>query len=71
MAKNIIRWIITSLLTGLVLYNVTSLIAQTTLSNLFEQFEVLLILIGFSTSLATILTCTKLIIEKINKLNES
>ena len=71
MGKGIIRWIVTSLLTGLVLYSVTSVIAQTTLSNLFQEFEVLLMLIGFSTSTATILTCTKLIIERINKLNES
>lgn len=71
MIKDIIRWIATSLIIGVMLYNATSLITQTTLSNLFQEFEVLLILVGFSTSIATILTCTKLIVDKINEFNES
>lgn len=66
MGKIISRWAVTSLIIGFLLYFILSLVTRTTFGNIFGEFEILLMLTGFSTSIATTLTCTKLILDKIN-----
>lgn len=66
-----IQWTLISVIIGFLLYGVTSLITKTTFNNVFQEFEILVMLIGFTTLLSTIIICTKIIIDKISKLKES
>lgn len=70
MKKYIIQWTLISVIAGFLLYGITSLITKTTFNNVFQEFEILLILIGFSMLLSTIVICTKIIVDKISKLKE-
>lgn len=68
MKKYTIQWISISLIIGLLLYFTISLITRITFNNIFGEFEIMLMLIGFSTLLSTIIICTKIVLDKINKL---
>ena len=67
MKKYIILWISLTVVIGIVLFEVTSLISNTTFDNVFLVFDTLLILIGFATVLSTMIVCTKFISDKIDK----
>lgn len=66
MGKYIGQWLGISLSVGFLLYTSISIVSNTTFYVL-EVFEVLLMLVGSSTLMATVITCTKIIIDKINK----
>lgn len=68
MKKYIIQFISIAIIIGVLIYYVTSLITKTTFNNIFGEFEIILILIGFSIMISTTVVCTKIIVDKINKL---
>lgn len=70
MKKYVIQWTSISVMSGFLLYSTVSLITKTTFNNLFGEFEILLMLIGFSTLLSTIIICTKIIVDKISKVKQ-
>lgn len=67
MKKYIILWISLTVVIGIVLFEVTSLVSNTTFDNVFLVFDTMLILIGFTAVLSTVLVCTKFISDKIDK----
>lgn len=68
MKKYIIQWTSISVVIGFLLYGTVSLITKITFNNIFQEFEILLMLIGFSTLLSTIIVSAKIIVDKISKL---
>ena len=67
MKKYIISWTIISITVVFLLFGITSLITNTTFNNVFSEFEIILILIGFSTLISTMVVCTNFIGDKIDK----
>lgn len=68
MKKYIIQFVSIAIIIGVLIYYITSLITKTTFNNIFGEFEIILILIGFSIMISTTVVCTKIIVDKINKL---
>ena len=68
MIKYTSLWIILTSTIGITLFGIISLISRTSFSNIFSEFEILLMLIGFASVISTIIISTKLIINglKIN-----
>ena len=65
MLKNTLLWIGINLLCFFSLLKISSIITQTNIS-LNYDFEPFLLLIGFSSTISTIIVCTKIIIDKLN-----
>ncbi|MBO1264958.1 hypothetical protein J3A84_07945 [Proteiniclasticum sp. SCR006] len=66
MMKYFIGWIGCSAATGFLLYVVVSAISRTTFTNILREFEVMLMLIGFSVLLSTVVICTKYLSDRMN-----
>lgn len=67
MKKYVIQWILISSIIGFLLFWITSLISNTTFNNIFLEFEIMLMLIGFTTIISTMIVCSKFIVDKIDK----
>jgi hypothetical protein len=59
-------WLIVTPVIGFILFVFVSLVSRTSFTNIFNEFEVLLMLTGFTTMLSTMLTCTKFINDRIS-----
>lgn len=66
MMKYFIGWIGCSAASGFLLYTIVSAISRTVFTNIFREFEVMLMLIGFSALLSTVVVCTKYLSDKMN-----
>lgn len=64
MKKYISLWLILTLLIPVILFQITSIISKTTFSDVFNEFEIILVLIGFSVTISTMITCTKILNDK-------
>lgn len=67
MKKHIIQWILISVIAGILLYGTISSITNTIFNNLFGEFEIMLMIVGFLTLSSTIIICTKIIVDKMGK----
>ncbi|MCC5895553.1 MAG: hypothetical protein JJU16_08855 [Alkalibacterium sp.] len=65
MIKTIALWAVLFVLTGYSLLGTVSLIANVSFVNIFGEFDILLMLAGFSSILSTLIVCTKIISDKI------
>ena len=65
MKKYIIIWLLVFLSSIFCFFYIISWITNTMFVNIFNEFEVLLMLSGFSTVIASIFSCTKFISDKI------
>lgn len=68
MIKYITLWILCTSIIGIALFGILSLISGVFFVNIFSEFEILLMLIGFSSVISTIIISTKLIIDKIKNI---
>lgn len=66
MKNYFIGWIGCSAASGFLLYTIVSAISRTTFTDIFREFEVMLMLIGFSALLSTVVVCTKYLSDKMN-----
>jgi hypothetical protein len=64
--KYFIGWLGFSAASGFLLYTIVSVISRTVFTNIFREFEVMLMLIGFSALLSTVVVCTKYLADKMN-----
>lgn len=62
--KNIGLWLILTIVSAIFLFGTVSLISNISFVSLRGEFEILLILIGFSTLFSSLVVCTKIIIDK-------
>ncbi|NLY20396.1 MAG: hypothetical protein GXZ08_03870 [Tissierellia bacterium] len=65
MGKYIGSWVVITGVIGIILFSILSTITRTTFVNLSSEYELLLMLIGFSSVISTIIVCTKIISDKI------
>ncbi len=65
MKKYIVLWVLIFFISNFSLFYGISLITNIIFVNIFNEFEILLILVGFSANIASILSCTKFISDKI------
>ncbi|CUM80128.1 Uncharacterised protein [Turicibacter sanguinis] len=70
MKKYIIIWLLVFLSSIFCFFYIISWITNTMFVNIFNEFEVLLMLSGFSTVNASIFSCTKFINDKISNLKK-
>lgn len=66
MLKNILLWIVINLIMFFSFFKISSIITKTNI-HLSSEFEFFLILIGFSSTISTVIICTKIIIDKLNE----
>lgn len=71
MIKYLSIWIVSTFLTSFILFQLASSISGTTFTNVFSEFEILLVLIGFSFTISTILTCTIFLYDKFQLIKTS
>lgn len=64
--KYFLEWIGLSAAAGFLLYIIVSIISRVTFINIFHEFEIMLMLIGFSALLSTVVVCTKYLSDKMN-----
>lgn len=67
--KYTIVWFLTAAATGYVLFNLTSVLSQITV-NPIREFEILLMLFGFSATVSTLVTSVIYLKERINPPNK-
>lgn len=70
MTKYISLWAVLTGVIGVVLFGTVSFISRTSFVDIFSEFEILLILIGFSSVLSTLIVCSALIIDKMKTLEK-
>ena len=70
MTKYISLWVVLTGVIGVVLFNTVSFISRTSFVDIFSEFEIMLILIGFSSVLSTLIVCTTLILDKMKTLGK-
>lgn len=70
MKKYIIIWLLVFLSSIFCFFYIISWITNTMFVNIFNEFEVLLMLSGFSIVIASIFSCTKFISDKISNLKK-
>ena len=64
MKKYITLWISATIVVSLLLFLIPTLISKTEFTNIFAEFEIILMLLGFSTTISTMITCTYIIKNK-------
>ncbi|MFH5836556.1 hypothetical protein ACHAL6_10830 [Proteiniclasticum sp. C24MP] len=64
--KYFLAWIGLSTAVGFLLYIIVSVMTRVTFGNIFHEFEIMLMLIGFSAVLSTVTVCTKILTDKLN-----
>ena len=64
--KYFMGWIGFSVASGFLLYTIVSVISRTVFTNIFREFEVMLMLIGFAAVLSTVVVCTKYLSDRMN-----
>lgn len=70
MKKYIFVWLLSFLLTPYILFQTVSIITKVTVTNIFRQFDELIILLGFALTISTVITCTKILVDKINSMSK-